>query len=159
MAPNRRQAIAWINADLVHWRAYAAIGRDELISKIHPRADCCFGCHCGMLYVCDTVACDTADGRLKLYGNVDQYMWHCFLVLILMHWQERSDIKSIGNQLTSYAKCRVRTHGLWNRMYSKLNAPWKTDRAIDQAKHFKLNSASLWSATTQLTRPPLLIFL
>ena len=31
MAPNRRQAIIWINADPIHWRIYAAIGEDELI--------------------------------------------------------------------------------------------------------------------------------
>ena len=28
--PNRRQAIIWTNADPVHWRIYAALGRDEL---------------------------------------------------------------------------------------------------------------------------------
>ena len=26
LAPNRRQAIIWINADLIHWRIYAALG-------------------------------------------------------------------------------------------------------------------------------------
>ena len=30
MAPNRRQAVIWTNADLVHWRIYAALGGDEL---------------------------------------------------------------------------------------------------------------------------------
>ena len=33
LAPNRRQAITWTNADPVHWRTYAALGGDEL-SKI-----------------------------------------------------------------------------------------------------------------------------
>ena len=28
--PKRRQAIIWTNADLIHWRIYAALGRDEL---------------------------------------------------------------------------------------------------------------------------------
>ena len=29
LAPNRRQAIIWTNADPVHWRIYAALGGDE----------------------------------------------------------------------------------------------------------------------------------
>ena len=31
LAPSRRQAIIWTNADPVHWRIYAALGGDELI--------------------------------------------------------------------------------------------------------------------------------
>ena len=34
LAPNRQQAIIWINADPIHWRIYAALGGDELT---HPR--------------------------------------------------------------------------------------------------------------------------
>ena len=30
LAPNRRQAIIWTNADPIHWRIYAALGGDEL---------------------------------------------------------------------------------------------------------------------------------
>ena len=30
LAPNRRQAIIWTNADLVPWRFYVALGGDEL---------------------------------------------------------------------------------------------------------------------------------
>ena len=30
LAPNRRQAITWTNADPVHWSIYAALGGDEL---------------------------------------------------------------------------------------------------------------------------------
>ena len=30
LAPKRRQAITWTNADLIHWRIYAALGEDEL---------------------------------------------------------------------------------------------------------------------------------
>ena len=33
LAPNRRQAIIWTNADLVHWRLYAALGGDGLRRK------------------------------------------------------------------------------------------------------------------------------
>ena len=29
LAPNRRQAIIWTNADPIHWRIYAALGGDE----------------------------------------------------------------------------------------------------------------------------------
>ena len=32
LAPNRRQAIIWSNADRIHWRIYAAQGGDELIN-------------------------------------------------------------------------------------------------------------------------------
>ena len=35
LAPNTHQAIIWTIADLIHWRIYAALGRDELISKIN----------------------------------------------------------------------------------------------------------------------------
>ena len=30
LAPKRRQAIIWTNADLIHWRIYAALVWDEL---------------------------------------------------------------------------------------------------------------------------------
>ena len=29
LAPNRRKAIIWTNADPVHWRIYSALGRDD----------------------------------------------------------------------------------------------------------------------------------
>ena len=32
LAPNTRQAIIWTNDDTVHWRVYAALGGDELVS-------------------------------------------------------------------------------------------------------------------------------
>ena len=32
LTPNRRQAIIWTNADPIHWRIYAALGRDEFIN-------------------------------------------------------------------------------------------------------------------------------
>ena len=36
LAPTRRQAITWINADPIHWRIYGALGEDELnISKVY----------------------------------------------------------------------------------------------------------------------------
>ena len=35
-APKRRQAIILTNADLIHWRIYAALGGDELISQCRP---------------------------------------------------------------------------------------------------------------------------
>ena len=30
LALNKQQAIIWTNADLIHWRIYAALGGDEL---------------------------------------------------------------------------------------------------------------------------------
>ena len=30
LALNRLQAIIWTNADIIHWRTYAELGRDEL---------------------------------------------------------------------------------------------------------------------------------
>ena len=33
LAPNRRQAIIWTNADLFHWRIYVAQGGEELLQK------------------------------------------------------------------------------------------------------------------------------
>ena len=36
--PNRRQAIIWTNADLIHWCIYVALGGDELMCKITGRS-------------------------------------------------------------------------------------------------------------------------
>ena len=30
LAPNRRQTITWTNADIIRWRIYVALGKDEL---------------------------------------------------------------------------------------------------------------------------------
>ena len=44
--------------------------------------------------------------------------------------------------------------GLWNPIFSRLNACWQTDWAIeDQAIKLELDSPSLWSASIQPTRP------
>ena len=44
--------------------------------------------------------------------------------------------------------------GLWNPIFSRLNACWQTDWAIeDQAKKLELDSPSLWSASIQPTWP------
>ena len=32
LAPIRRQAIIWTNADPIHWRIYAVLGADELVT-------------------------------------------------------------------------------------------------------------------------------
>ena len=43
---------------------------------------------------------------------------------------------------------------LWNPIFSRLNACWQTDSAIeDQAKKLELDSPSLWSASIQPTWP------
>ena len=38
LVPNRRQAIIWTNADLIHWCIYVALGGDELMCKITGRS-------------------------------------------------------------------------------------------------------------------------
>ena len=44
--------------------------------------------------------------------------------------------------------------GLWNPIFSRLNACWQTDWAIeDQAKKLEFDSPSLWSASIQPTWP------
>ena len=44
--------------------------------------------------------------------------------------------------------------GLWNPIFSRLNACWQTDWAFeDQAKKLELDSPSLWSASIQPTWP------
>ena len=44
--------------------------------------------------------------------------------------------------------------GLWNPIFSRLNACWQTDWAIeDQANKLELDSPSLWSASIQPTWP------
>ena len=35
LAPYRRQAIIWTNADPIHWRIYAPLGGDELTGKLY----------------------------------------------------------------------------------------------------------------------------
>ena len=40
LAPNRRQAIIWTNADLIRWHIYAALGGDESNSLALGRCDC-----------------------------------------------------------------------------------------------------------------------
>ena len=38
LAPNRRQAIIWTNADPIHWRIYAALGEgDEFLTWLRVR--------------------------------------------------------------------------------------------------------------------------
>ena len=38
LAPDRRQAIIWTNAELIHWRIYAALGGDELMFSVLKKA-------------------------------------------------------------------------------------------------------------------------
>ena len=40
MAPNRQQAITWVNDDPVHWCIYAALGGDELREVLVMRMIC-----------------------------------------------------------------------------------------------------------------------
>ena len=73
------------------------------------------------------------------------YIHRCLLALILMHWQQGSDIESKGDQLSSFAEYRIRTQGLWNRISIRLNARWQTDWSIeDQANKLEIYSPSLY---------------
>ena len=38
LAPTRRLAIIWTNADLIQWRIYAALGGNELADSHQPHA-------------------------------------------------------------------------------------------------------------------------
>ena len=41
LAPTRRQAIISTNADPIHWRIYAALGGDDLLSSIGQSMKTC----------------------------------------------------------------------------------------------------------------------
>ena len=45
LAPNRRQAIIWTNADPILWRIYAALGGDELSGPRRPYIFRTFSAH------------------------------------------------------------------------------------------------------------------
>ena len=63
----------------------------------------------------------------------------CVLLLISMPWHGQAIFESKGDKISSSAECRIRTQGLWNRIASRPNARWRTDRAFaDQVK--SLNS-------------------
>ena len=66
----------------------------------------------------------------------------CLLLLISMLWHRQAIFESKGDELSSSAENRIRTHqGLRHQIASKLNARWQTDWAVeDQAKN--LNSAA-----------------
>ena len=46
LAPSRRQAIIWANADPIHWCIYAALGGDELSDRIIVPIDEAVNYHC-----------------------------------------------------------------------------------------------------------------
>ena len=39
MAPNKRQAIIWTNANLIHWRIYSALAEDKLTTYMESYLD------------------------------------------------------------------------------------------------------------------------
>ena len=49
LAPNRRQAIIWNNANPIHWRIYAALGGDELTLIPTRISNLIFSVQCGIL--------------------------------------------------------------------------------------------------------------
>ena len=81
---------------------------------------------------------------LPIYMGQDMKVWlSCqlvllsnLLVLILMHWQQGSDIELKGDKLSSSVECRIWTQGLWNQIFSRLRACLQTYWVIDnQAKY------------------------
>ena len=63
LAPIMRQAITWTNADPVHWRIYAALGRDELNGSSFA-----FGWHTGCQAIKQTII-DTQHHKITFNGN------------------------------------------------------------------------------------------
>ena len=76
--------------------------------------------------------------------GIRTWLWRytCLLLLILMLWHRQAIFESKGDNLSSSAECRIRTHqDLRHQIASRLNAHWQTDWAIeDQAKD--LNSTA-----------------
>ena len=52
-----------------------------------------------------------------------------------MLWHTQTIFESKGVELSSFAECRIRIQGLWNRISSRRNTRWQIDRSIEgQAK-------------------------
>ena len=70
--------------------------------------------------------------------GIRTWLWRYtyLLLLISMLWHRQAIFESKGDKLSSSAECRIRTHqGPWNPIFSRLNACWQNDWAIeDQAK-------------------------
>ena len=73
--------------------------------------------------------------------GIRTWLWRYtyLLLLISMAWHRQAIFESKRDNLSSSADCRINPEGLWNPIFSRLNACWQTDWAIkDQAKN--LNS-------------------
>ena len=69
------------------------------------------------------------------------WRYTCLLLSISMLWHRPIIFESIGDKLSSFVECRIRTQGLRHLFASRLNACWQTDWAAeDQAKN--LNSTA-----------------
>ena len=71
LAPNRRQAITWTNADSVHWCIYAALGVDELMfSDGGSKMYCDSEMHSDykMCNDCGNKICSDEDGKMDFSG-------------------------------------------------------------------------------------------
>ena len=66
LAPNRRQAIIWTNADLIHWRIYAPYGGDQLSIELVDIIDSYLVCNE------NKIALYTRDA---FYGNKITLQW------------------------------------------------------------------------------------
>ena len=93
LAPNRRQAIIWTNADIIHWRIYTALGGDEL-NQIGPPIS-----HKEMSRWLQTVA-------------INVCIFPCLLCVI---WQGPNDRLTFWFNLTPpYDNCKRRLCGIFN---------------------------------------------
>ena len=99
----------------------------------------------GLIHTIMPGSCIVAYIYIHTHTYMYTYIHRCLLALILMHWQQGSDIESKGDQLSSFAEYRIRTQGLWNRISIRLNARWQTDWSIeDQANKLEIYSPSLY---------------
>ena len=158
LSPGRRQAIIWNNADLLSighlgtkfneilieiltfafkklrlkmssakWRPFCP-GWDGLISHAYLVPAPCITCTV-IIYVFVVVNFDALAQASDFRIERRQVVFLC--------WEQDSN-----------------PGGLWNPIFSRLNACWQTDWAIeDQAKKLELDSSSLWSASIQPTWP------
>ena len=54
------------------------------------------------------------------------WLWRytCLFLLILMLWRRQAIYEVKGDKLSPPVECRIRTHGLRNRIFGRLNACW-----------------------------------
>ena len=82
-------------------------------------------------------------------------------MLILIHWQQMSDIESKGDQLSYSAECMIRTQDHLNRISSRLKVHPQTNWAIEHqtealnsiASHHDQQAFSPFDPTAEMASP------